>query len=488
MKQLTLCFAILFFLTSNDGSSQVPDSSAVISDSTDTRPRNSFGDLLNDDPAYNKRYPWTTTLLRVTAVNASGWAFLRFVKKAEYTYISPKTWKYNLKHGWVWDNDDFGTNFLSHPYSGSEYFSVARSNGYSHWASYPFAIFGSAQWEWFAENERPSKSDLINTPLSGAFLGEVLYRLSSNILDERKRGANRVWREILAGIVNPTRAINRLTQGKMTRVTPVDVYQQEPLNVTLAVGAHRVNENNKFFTGGTNAILNLQLDYGDPFEVRRRKPFDLFRFRFEGRYGDDKRLIDNVLGYGLLAGKTWKRERHGMLVGLFQQYDYWNNKVFELGSLGFGPGMITRFNIGRNLDWYSGLHLAGVPIAGTSTRIGPDTSEFRTYPFGGGIEGRIEQRLNLSSRVSLGFNGYYYWIWEYEKSKGRSQVGILKPFLTVRLYKGLSLGFEHHVYYDNRFLDPKTTTGPNVLHLTTTEQKVFLQYFFQDERRYGRYH
>ena len=56
------------------------------------------------------------------------------------------------------------------------------------------------------------------------------------------------WREVFAGAVNPTRALNRFTQGKMCRITPYDVYQQEPLNVTLSVGAHRVNENNKFGT------------------------------------------------------------------------------------------------------------------------------------------------------------------------------------------------------------------------------------------------
>jgi hypothetical protein len=67
--------------------------------------------------------------------------------------------------------------------------------------------------------------------------------------------------------------LNRFTQGRLTRVTPVEVYQKEPLNVSVSIGAHRVNDNNKFGTGGTNAIINLQLDYGDPFEVRRRKPF-----------------------------------------------------------------------------------------------------------------------------------------------------------------------------------------------------------------------
>ena len=324
---------------------------------------------------------------------------------------------------------------------------------------------------------------LANTSISGAFLGEVLYRISSNILDDRKRGRNRVWREVFAGVVNPTRALNRLTQGKMGRVTPYDVYQQEPLNVTLSAGAHRVNANNKFGTGGTNAIVNLQLDYGDPFEVRRRKPFDVFRLRLEGRYGDDKRIIDNVLGYGLLFGKNIVKGDNGMLAGVFQHFDYWNNNVFELGSLGFGPGIISKVKIGRTSNLYSGLHVAGVPLAGNTTRTGFDSSEVRDYPFGGGWEGRIEERLNIGKWLSLGFNGYYYWIWNYEGSKGKSRIGILKPLITIRIINNLSLGFEHHIYYDNRFIDKQ-----HELHLKTTEQKIFLQLFFQDQRRYGRYH
>ena len=465
------------------GISLSTDSIKPLPDTIDTRPRNAYRDLLNDDPLYNRRYSMGLVLARVTSSNVFGWAYSRYVMKEEWAEISINTIKNNFKNGWEWDIDRFGTNFLVHPRAGSDYFNVARSNGYSFWGSCPFALIGSAQWEWFAENTSPSKNDLINTTISGAFLGEVLYRISSNILDDRKRGRNRVWREVFAGVVNPTRALNRLTQGKMGRVTPYDVYQQEPLNVTLSAGAHRVNANNKFGTGGTNAIVNLQLDYGDPFEVRRRKPFDVFRLRLEGRYGDDKRIIDNVLGYGLLFGKNIVKGDNGMLAGIFQHFDYWNNNVFELGSLGFGPGIISKIKIGRTSNLYSGLHVAGVPLAGNTTRTGFDSSEVRDYPFGGGWEGRIEERLNIGKWLSLGFNGYYYWIWNYEGSKGKSRIGILKPLITIRIINNISLGFEHHIYYDNRFIDKQ-----HELHLKTTEQKIFLQFFFQDQRRYGRYH
>lgn len=449
----------------------------------DLRPRSIRGDLLNDDPLYNRRYPWTSVLIRVTTTNLFNWALARYAFKYDWAHANSTTWKYNLKHGWEWDADRFGVNFIGHPHSGSNYFNVARSNGYSYWGSLPFAIVGSFEWEWFAENTRPSKNDLINTPLSGAFLGEVMYRISSNILDDRTHGAERVWREIFAGLIDPTRALNRFTQKKMFRHTPYEVYQKEPLNITISAGIHKQNVNNKFGSGSTNAILNLQLDYGAPFEVRKRKPFDVFRLRLEGRYGDDTKIIDNVLGYGLLFGKNIRSGKHGMLFGLFQQFDYWNNKEFEVGSLGFGPGLISRINFAKGTNLFSGLHFALVPIAGNSTRFGPDTSALRDYPFGGGWEGRIEERLNIGKWISLGFNGYYYWIFNYEGSKGKSRIGIIKPSVTLRLFKNLSLGFEHHVYYDNRFLDDETS-----VHLVRTEQKLFLQLFLEDKQRRGKYH
>ena len=470
-------------LKTNNSDLYLSDSTKMLKDTADIRPRNMYGDLLNDDPNYNRRYSIGLVLARVTSSNLFGWAYSRYVVKEEWAEISIKTIKNNFKYGWEWDNDGFGTNFLIHPRAGSDYFNVARSNGYSFWGSYPFAFFGSAQWEWMGENTKPSKNDLLTTPISGAFLGEVLYRISSNILDDRKRGRSRVWREAVAGVINPTRALNRLTQGKMSRVTPYDVYQQEPLNVTLSMGAHRVNVNNKFGTGSTNAIVNLQLDYGDPFEVRKRKPFDVFRLRLEGRYGDDRRIIDNVLGYGLLFGKNIIKENNGILVGVFQHFDYWSNKVFELGTLGFGTGIISKIKLRRHSNLYSGLHVAAVPLAGSITRFGVDTSEFRDYPFGGGWQARIEERLNIGKWLSLGFNGYYYWIHNYEGSNGKSHVGILKPLITLRFINNVSIGFEHHIYYDDRVTDEN-----NELRLKRTEQKVYLQFFFEDRRRYGRYH
>src|SRR5258706_11268309 len=142
----------------------------IYDSSTDNRPHNKYGDLLNDDPAYNKRYPVWIPATRVILANGFIWSLDRFILGANFSHIGPSTWKENLRAGWEWDNDHFGTNFIAHPYSGNTYFNIARSNGYTFWQSFPFALEGSVMWEYFGENTHPSKNDLINTSVSGMFL------------------------------------------------------------------------------------------------------------------------------------------------------------------------------------------------------------------------------------------------------------------------------------------------------------------------------
>jgi hypothetical protein len=442
-----------------------------------------YGNLLNDDPRYNPKYPWWKPAGRVLFADITNWAMDRYLFNYEWARISPSTWKYNIQKGWEWDEDRFGINFIGHPYSGSYYFNIARSNGYNFWQSFPFAVEGSLLWEYFGENTRPSINDIINTPVSGAFLGEVMYRVSSNILDDKTRGGERVFRELLAAIVNPSRAFNRLSQKKMFRVTPVEVYQKEPMNITLYTGIHKINDkegsNNKFGTGGTNAVLHLQIDYGDPFERRHRKPYDFFRGRIELGYGVNKYLISTVNGYGLLAGRTVKE--NSLLLGFFQHYDYWHNNIFEVGALGFGGGLVSRLRFGANSNMYSNIHLAAVPLAGNNTQYGPDTSDYRFYNFGGGLQGKVEEMVNLSNRLSLGFTGFYFWIHTYDGVPGNSLVGILKPTIALRLFKNVSIGFEHHIYHNDRYLSGTAGNKAPDLHLTRTEQKLYLQFFFQNE-------
>ena len=55
---------------------------------------------------------------------------------------------------------------------------------------------------------KPERNDLITTTIGGVFGGEVLYRLSSNILDDRTTGSERIAREFAAAILAPTKSLS----------------------------------------------------------------------------------------------------------------------------------------------------------------------------------------------------------------------------------------------------------------------------------------
>ena len=56
------------------------------------------------------------------------------------------------------------------------------------------------------------------------------------------------------------------------------------------------------------------------------------------------------MGYGILFGKNIVKGKHGILGGIFQHFDYWNNRIFELGTIGFGPGHHIKIAIGKNIS------------------------------------------------------------------------------------------------------------------------------------------
>jgi hypothetical protein len=464
----------------SDSTGNEPKKSALV----DTTVQNKYGDILNDDTLYNKKYPIWIPALETFGADAFTWSIDRYIINADYARIGPSTWKSNIKKGWEWDKDKFGINFIGHPYSGTLSYNAGRANGYNYYQSAAFSVAGSLMWEYFGENTRPSYNDIIYTPINGVFLGEILYRLSSNILDDRTRGIERVSRELLAGIINPIGGLNRLLQGKSFRRTNKEVYQKEPLNISLYGGLHVINDDTKnSFIRGTNSVMaNVQFDYGNPFENRSRKPFDFFKLRTEFDFGVGKKILDNITGYGILFGKNVSRGKNSLLFGVFQYYDYWDNKIFELGSIGFGGGMFSKVLIGKSSALYTNIHIVAIPFAGNSTRFGPDLSEVRDYDFGNGLGGKFESTLNLGKYATISLVYYYVFLHTYIAPTGNNFIGLFKPRVTVRIYKDLSIGFEHYVYYDDRYMK-----GYPTIDIMRTEQKIFLLLYIEDKQRRGHY-
>jgi hypothetical protein len=444
--------------------------------SPDTMKYNMYGDLLNDNPLYNKKSSLWEAVLGVTMVNVTTFAIDRYILNHEFARVGFNSWKHNFQKGWEWDIDRFSMNYFFHPFSGGMYFNVARANGYSFFESVPFTLLGSLEWEYFAENTLPSYNDIINTSINGTFLGELFYRLGSNILDDQTTGADRFFRELAVAIITPTRFFSRLLSGKLTRLTPEEVYQKEPLNVTLHAGYHRINDGRIIDEKGSNSInFNIHLDYGNPFEKRARKPFDYFKLRTNFDFGVGRKIIDNVTGYGILFGSNVQTGNLEMLVGLFQQMNFFNNKTFELGTIAFGPGIISKLPMSKSLSLYTNLHVNIVPFGGLSERFGPDTTQVRDYNYGGGAQAKLESTFNIGGWVGITFVGYYWWFHTFVGTAGNSYIALIKPRIAFRLFNNVSLGLEHLIYYSDRY--PRDF--PSV-HSVRTEQKIFLQIFLEE--------
>jgi hypothetical protein len=371
-----------------------------------------------------------------------------------------------------------------HPYTGAMYFDAARASGYSFWGSSLYTFGGSYLWKMFGENVTPERNSLIYTTLGGMFGGEILYRLASNVLDDRTTGFERVGREALAGILSPTRLVTRLFDGKLWHVTDQEVYKKEPLNVTVYAGLHLVNPDNTILTGRPSELVDFQFDYGNPFEQIDRKPYDFFRLTAELDVGQGRKIIDKVTGYGLLAGTNSGPGSWGLLTGLFQDYDFYDNRTYELTTLGIGGGLVVRHPLLSHASWYSVLQLDVVPFGGNNFRAGPrDSTQTRDFDFVGGAEAKFESTLSYSDAVSVKLIANYFWLHTYVGEPGNSFIWIIRPRMTIGLFDKLSLGIEETIYRSIR--DSPTLA---TLRQTNTEQKIFLMYYFEDSKRGGNYH
>lgn len=114
----------------------------------------------------------------------------------------------NDLRGPKWDTDGWGWNYLAHPVVGSEYYLLARNRGANWWQSLSYSVAMSTFWELFTEAyyERPSRQDLLITPLAGSLLGELRYQARTSL---RPTGtyAERTWKKVAIVALDPVEAL-----------------------------------------------------------------------------------------------------------------------------------------------------------------------------------------------------------------------------------------------------------------------------------------
>lgn len=284
------------------------------------------------DLAYYGKKRLGQSAASVMALNLGVWSFDRFVRKRDYASISPSTVRENFKQGFVWDNDDLGTNMFFHPYHGNLYFNAARSSGYNFLQSGLFALGGSAMWELFMENEYPSTNDIIATPVGGMALGETFYRISDFVLDDRTVGRERVGREVAAFIVSPMRGLIRIINGDAwkRRSTSGRQFGIPNLRIGVSLGVRVQELEKEVLDRGMGIASEIDLEYGDRFNVDHEKPYDSFTMRVGLNLQKSQPLLGQVNLIGRLLNRGLQdNSRRTLNVGLYQHFDFYDSEVIS---------------------------------------------------------------------------------------------------------------------------------------------------------------
>ncbi len=340
-------------------------------------------------------------------------SFNRFITEDPYSYI---TFQNFLDHqrlsAWDWDDNQFTTNQIDHPYHGQLYFNAFRSNGYNFYQSSVATVLGSYMWETAGETQHPSVNDFVNTTFGGVILGEMTHRVSRNILARSRNGHNKTGNEIVAFLVNPVNGLNRLLDGKWGRHID-DYYAIDSSAITAEVdaGFRRFDaREGDFLQRGKNSVYGrLRFMYSNG-EHNYKRPFDQFAVNFEVGSGDST-FINAVNVHALLSGAEFFKSKRGTHYGtLNAHYDFYNNDAFFYGAQSVNYNWLSEFSYKSDNKLNLSVGAGAVLLAAV-----PDPyllyGESRNYNYGSGASYRFKGDLSLLNRLlfTADYNGGVFY-------------------------------------------------------------------------------
>jgi hypothetical protein len=369
--------------------------------------------------------PWNAVGM-VVGINLGVWGYDYYIKDEPWAHISWKTMRNNIQQGFVWDNDKFTTNLFLHPYHGGLYFNAARSNGNSYWKSVPYSLGGSLMWEFLMENSYPSINDFIATGIGGTGLGELTFRLSDQLIDERSRGLERVGRELATFVVSPVRSLNRLINGRswVHSKTRGNVLPPMPMMGYVRMGQRKMyNSEENFRDIGSVTNLNMGFTYGNPYDDSNDKPFDYFSGQLYLNLFSCQPVISKVKIIGMLYSNKipLSNTNQQLTWGVFQHYSYFETvhdkmssasypyKLSEAAS--FGPGLLYRQKYGRQNSFCATVYVNGILLGGSQTDY-YNVYE-RDYNLGNGYSTKLNLEWLFRNRLAIRLQteDYHIFTW-----------------------------------------------------------------------------
>ena len=374
-----------------------------------------------------KRY-WQAAA-EVTGINIGVQLFDRYALNSDFAQTTLRSLKRNFTDGMVWDNDFFITNMFAHPYHGNLYFNAARTNGLSFWESAPYALAGSAMWEFLGETEPPAINDIIATSCGGMAIGEMSHRLSLTFLDDRTHGFPRFLREAAAAIVNPIQGLHRIISGDAWRVRRDHYryhdYGESPVDASISVGWRYLADDGALFRGIHAPYVNVTLTYGTSVDGdKHTTPYDFFDIEANSAFGGGQPMV-NTLN---IVGRLWstpildEKDMAGEF-GIYQHFNYYDAKPIEDGSdltpyriseaAGFGPGFIFSLpQTGALSKLEQRVFLSGILLGGTKSDYFNVIE--RDYNMGSGFSIKSKTQLDFGRYGRIMLNAKYFRLWTWK--------------------------------------------------------------------------
>jgi hypothetical protein len=362
----------------------------------------------------------------IFASNVGVWAYDRFVIGGPYAQIDFNAVMRNFKTGFVGDNDGFLTNLFSHPYHGGIYFNAARSNGMDFWQSVPYAATGSLMWEYFLENEPAAINDFVSSSIGGACLGEICFRISDRVIDDRTMGFERFKREALLTIISPIRGLNRLLSGEAWKHRNIkgNSIPSTPISFYSSVGYRIITDNSQKTNNVSQTVgYDVGLDYGNPFDLENEKPYDFFSLKMSVNFLSQQPLISRANALGVLFSKDIYLRKPGnqLIFGIFQHFNFYqinadiNNvslnsyKISEAAS--GGPGLLFKSKLTNNINFLSSAHMSAILLGGNQSDH--FKHGIRNYNMGSGFSSKLNFGLQFCNKARLFLNWENYQIYSW---------------------------------------------------------------------------
>ena len=388
-----------------------------------------------------KRY-WQAAA-EATGINIGVQLFDRYALKSDFAQTTLRTLKRNFTDGMVWDNDFFITNLFAHPYHGNLYFNAARSNGLTFWESVPYALGGSAMWEFLGETEPPAINDIIATSMGGMAIGEMTHRLSLTVLDDRDRGISRFFREAATTIVNPIQGLHRIFSGDAWRIRRDHYryhdFQKIPVDMSFSVGWRYLADDGALFRGIHAPYVNMTLTYGTSVDGdKHTTPYDFFDLEANAAFGGGQPFV-NTLN---IVGRLWstpildEKDMAGEF-GIYQHFNYYDAKPIEDGSeltpyriseaAGFGPGFILSLpQTGGMSKLEQRIFVSGILLGGTKSDYFNVIE--RDYNMGSGFSVKSKTQIDFGKFGRFLLNAKYFRLYTW---KGYKQEDLDNNFANV---------------------------------------------------------